>query len=128
MSNSGIGVAIVHEVCPICGKPMNESILMNRKIGPKRAKQVEEAHGKTIGYSENACKDCASYKNDCVYVIEIDVDKSESNNPYRTGKYWGIVKDFAFFVDHPEYIITTKNGVSFCFMDKEVTHKLGFYV
>lgn len=33
MSNSDIGVAFVHEVCPICGKPMNESIIMNRKIG-----------------------------------------------------------------------------------------------
>lgn len=33
MSNSGIGVAIVHEVCPICGKPMNESILMKYFCG-----------------------------------------------------------------------------------------------
>ena len=128
MSNSGIGIALVHEICPICGKPMNESIIINSKIGPKYAKKVQEAHGKAIGYSKNACKDCVSHKDDCVYVIEIDVDKSEPNNPYRTGKYWGIVKDFALFVDHPEYIITTKNYVSFCFMDKEITHKLGFYV
>lgn len=40
----------------------------------------------------------------------------------------GVVLVFALFVDHPEYIITTKNDVSFYFMDKEVTHKLGFYV
>ena len=97
-------------------------------VTKKNAEEIRKAHGKAIGYSENACEKCASHKDDCVYVIEIDTEKSEPNNPYRTGKYWGIVKDFALFVDHPEYIITTKNGVSFCFMDKEVTHKLGFYV
>lgn len=65
MSNSGIGVAIVHEVCPICGKPMNESILMNSKIGPKYAKEVEEANGKAIGYSRDACNQCSLMKYFC---------------------------------------------------------------
>lgn len=125
MSNSGIGVALVHEVCPICGKPMNESILMNSKIGSKYAKEVEEAHGKAIGYSENACKDCAFHKDDCIYVIEIDAEKSEPNNPYRTGMYWGLRKDFALFVEHPECILKTKDGVQFCFMDKEFAYQIG---
>lgn len=29
MSENKIGFALVHEICPICGKPMNEQILMN---------------------------------------------------------------------------------------------------
>lgn len=32
MSENKIGFALVHEICPICGKPMNEQILMNSVI------------------------------------------------------------------------------------------------
>ena len=128
MSEDNFAIGLVNYICPICGKVVDNVIIMNERLNKKNAEEIRKAHGKAIGYSENACEKCASHKDDCVYVIEIDTEKSEPNNPYRTGKYWGIVKDFALFVDHPEYIITTKNGVSFCFMDKEVTHKLGFYV
>lgn len=128
MSEDNFAIGLVNYICPICGKVVDSAIIMNERLNKKSAEEIRKAHGKAIGYSENACEECASHKDDCVYVIEIDAEKSEPNNPYRTGKYWGIVKDFALFVDHPEYIITTKNGVSFCFMDKEVTHKLGFNV
>lgn len=33
MSENKIGVALVHEICPICGKAMNEQILINTAIG-----------------------------------------------------------------------------------------------
>ena len=128
MSEDNFAIGLVNYICPICGKVVDSAIIMNERLNKKSAEEIRKAHGKAIGYSENACEKCTSHKDDCIYVIEIDADKSEPNNPYRTGKYWGIVKDFALFVDHPEYIITTKNGVSFCFMDKELTHKLGFYV
>ena len=29
MSENKRSIALVHEICPICGKPMNEQILMN---------------------------------------------------------------------------------------------------
>lgn len=35
MSENKIGIALVHEICPICGKPMNEQILMNTAISKK---------------------------------------------------------------------------------------------
>lgn len=40
MSNSGVGVALVHEVYPICCKLMNESIIINSKICPKMDKEI----------------------------------------------------------------------------------------
>ena len=125
MSKDNFAVGMVNYICPICGKVVDNAIIMNERLTKKAAEEVRKANGKTVGYSENACEECASYKDECVYVIEIDAKKSEPNNPYRTGMYWGIRKDFALFVDHPEYILKTKDGVQFCFMDIEVANHLG---
>lgn len=124
-----VGVALVHYACPVCGKEMDDdnAILINQKLTAKNAKEVNELNGKCVGLSRNACDECASHKDDVVYVIEIDEEKSDPINPYRTGKLWGIVKDWPFFVDHPEYILETDNGVKYCFMSKVVTKRLGFY-
>lgn len=124
-----IGVALVHYACPICGREMDDdsAILMNQKLTKKAAKEVNELNGKCVGFSNKACNECASHKDDCIYIIEIDKEKSEPNNLYRTGRYWGIVKDFSLFVEHPEFILETDNGVKYCFMTKELTHKFGFY-
>lgn len=46
MSENKIGFALVHEICPICGKPMNEQILMNSVLSKKYAKEIENVHGK----------------------------------------------------------------------------------
>lgn len=127
MSEDNFAVGMVNYICPICGKVVDNAIIMNKRLIKKAAEEVRKANGKTVGYSENACKECASYKDECVYVIEIDAKKSEPNNPYRTGMYWGIRKDFALFVDHPEYVLKTKNGVQFCFMDKEFAYQIGLY-
>ena len=35
MSENKTGVALVHEICPICGKPINEQILMNKILSKK---------------------------------------------------------------------------------------------
>lgn len=124
-----IGVALVHYACPVCGKEMDDDnvILMNQKLTKKNAKEVNELNGKCIGFSNNACDECASHKDECVYIIEINEEQSTPTSPYRTGKLWGIVKDWPLFVDHPEFILETDNGVKYCFMTKELTHKFGFY-
>lgn len=127
MSKDNFAVGMVNYICPICGKVVDNAIIMNERLTKKAAEEVRKANGKTVGYSENACEECASYKDECIYVIEIDAKKSEPNNPYRTGMYWGIRKDFALFVDHPEYVLKTKNGVQFCFMDKEFAYQIGLY-
>ena len=104
MSENKIGFALVHEICPICGKSMNEQILMNSVLSKKYAKEIENVHGKAIGYSKTACEDCSKYKDEAVMCIAIDEAKSEPNNPYRTGQIVGVCKDFQLFVDD-RYII-----------------------
>lgn len=100
MSENKIGFALVHEICPICGKPMNEQILMNSVLSKKYAKEIENVHGKAIGYSKTACEDCSKYKDEAVMCIAIDEAKSEPNNPYRTGQIVGVCKDFQLVGDN----------------------------
>lgn len=125
MPKDTFSVAIVNYACPICGRVADSAIVMNQRLTKKDAEKVKELNNKTIDWSETACEECASHKDECIYIIEIDVEKSEPNNPYRTGIYWGVCKDFDLFVDHPEYILKTKDGVQFCFMDKEFTNQIG---
>lgn len=125
MSKDTFGVAMVNYACPICGKVANNAIIMNERLTKKNAEKVKELNNKTIGWSETACKKCASHKDECIYVIEIDKEKSEPNNLYRTGNYWGLCKDFSLFIDHPEYVLKTKDGVQYCFMDKEFANQIG---
>ena len=125
MSEDNFAVGLVNYACPICGKTAQTNIIMNNKLTKKAAQEVREADGKVVGYSDTACEECTSHKDECIYIVEIDTKKSEPNNPYRTGMYWGVRKDFALFVDHPEYVLKTKDGVQFCFMDKEFAYQIG---
>lgn len=125
MSKDTFGVAMVNYACPICGRVANNAIIMNKRLTKKNAEKVKELNNKTIDWSETACEECASHKDECIYVIEIDKEKSKPDNLYRTGNYWGLRKDFALFIDHPEYVLKTKDGVQYCFMDKEFANKIG---
>lgn len=60
--------ALVHEVCPIC------------------CKAIDEANGKAISYSKDACEECCKHKDDGVYVIAIDPTRSVDDGIYRTVK------------------------------------------
>lgn len=125
MSENNFEVGLVKYACPICGREADNAIIMNSRFTKKDAEAIKEAHNKFIGYSDKACKDCLSHKDECIYVIEIDAEKSKPNNPYRTGMYWGLRKDFDLFIDHPEYVLKTKDGVQYCFMDKEFANQIG---
>lgn len=125
-----LSAGIVYELCPICGKSVNSSIIINKILRPKYAKQIEELNGKAIGFSKDACEECSKHKDKCIYVISIDSSKSDSKSLeglYRTGQIVGIRKDFQLFVDHPEIIITTDNGVQFCFIEEEAGKQIGFF-
>lgn len=130
MSKDNLSAAVVYEVCPICGKKVNDFVIMNRLLIPGYAKQVREMNGKPVGFSKNACEECSKHKDECIYVISIDSSKSDSKSLegiYRTGQIVGIRKDFQLFIDHPEMIITTDNGVQFCFIDEELGKQIGFF-
>lgn len=127
MSNSEIGTAIVYEVCPICGSHVNEGIIMNTKLNVKEAENIRKLHNKCIGVSKDACDKCLKYKDQAVYFIAIDPYKGSSVNPFRTGKIAGISKSSSLVKNHPEFILTTNNGVSYCFIEESVGKELGIF-
>lgn len=46
---------------------------MNTIGNKKNAKAIDEANGKAIGYSKDACEECCKHKDDGVYIIAIDL-------------------------------------------------------
>lgn len=119
--------SIINRVCPICGKVVDEEIIVNKQLTEKAAEQVRELHGKTVGYSNKACDKCVEYADKAVFCIEIDAEKSDKNNPYRTGRIVGIKNDIPFVKDHENFIITTENGVKFMFIDIEAGKQLNMF-
>lgn len=124
MENKNLEVVLAKELCPICGKEMDGPIIMNSVLTPSAAKKVKNLHGKVIGFSENACEECSKYKDDVVYLIGIDSSLSDTKSLeglYRTGDILGVKRETSFIVGiAPKYILKTKNGVSFMFLDKDI--------
>lgn len=122
-----LGIAIVKELCPICGKEM-DGIIMNKILSESNAEKVNALHNKVIGYASDACEECSKRKDNIVYIIGIDPTKSDMNcleTIYRTGQVYGIKQDSEFMKDIDEsFILKTKNGVKFMFADKELFNHL----
>ena len=127
MSKDNFAVGIVNYACPICGKTAQTDVIMNSKLTKKAAQEIREANGKVVGYSDTACEECAKHKDEVVYIVEINASLSQPNNPYRTGYIWGVKPDIPLITDNENYVLTTKDGVRFMFMDKEAANELGFH-
>ncbi len=119
-------VSLVKYVCPICGNVAEEQIVMNSLLTEKSAKEVKELHGKIIGVSDHACKDCAKYKDEALFIISIDEEKSEKG-PWRTGQVVGIKKDCPLALHIKHKTVTTEDGVMYCFMDEELGRDLNVW-
>lgn len=123
-----IGTALVTYVCPICGKVADSAILINKQLTKKAAKEVNDLHNKSIGYSDNACEECSKYKDDVIFFIGIIPEKSDNTNVYRTGHIAGIKKDSDFVKNVPsEFILKTANDVEFCFIDIACAKEIGLF-
>lgn len=121
-------VALVKELCFICNKEIDGPIVINSLLTEKAANEVKQLHGKCVGYSDKLCPECQKLANQGLIILEIDSEKSESNNPYRTGKLWVIKEDCDLALDMKEKgFVINKFGCNFVFIDQEATKELGFY-
>lgn len=91
-------VSLVNYLCPVCGNIAEEGIIMNSLLSEEAAKEVKNLHGKTVGYSDHACKECAKYKDKALFIIGIDAEKSKKE-PWRTGDIIGI-KGLSFSITY----------------------------
>lgn len=121
-------VALAKELCFICNKEMDGPIIINSLLTKKAANEVKQLHGKNIGYSDKLCPECQKLADQGLIILEIDCEKSEPNNPYRTGKLWVIKEDCNLAINMKEKgFIINKFGCNFVFIDQEAAKELGFY-
>ena len=123
-------VALVKELCPVCGKEMDGPIILNSILTANEAKKVKDLHHKVIGFADHCCKECSKYKDEAVFFVSIDESKSSGGsleNLYRTGKISGINKDIDMIKQFKDYIITIKDGTQIVFIDENAGKKLGLF-
>lgn len=123
---NNIEVALAKEACLACGKLIDGPIIMNTKLTAQEANKVKDIHGKCIGYAKELCDTCKDLCSKGLLVVEIDADKSELNNSYRTGRLFVLDNNSDFVKNINEKFIINKKDNKFVFMDKEVTNKLVF--
>ena len=124
MSEDIFGVALVHELCRICAKEMNEQIVMNQRLTEKNAKDIKSMHKQAIGYAQEPCDECKELMTKGFILIEYDeAVTTNRSNPYRTGNIWVISFDAAkrMYMDKD----TFENG--YALIDKEITKVIGLH-
>ena len=118
-----LGVALAKEACPLCGSLHDGPILMNTRLNTSQAKKIEDLHQKVIGYMDKPCDSCQELMSKGFLLIGIVSEKSEDNNPYRSGNQWVITLDYA------ERLLGVDNvGKGAAFIDIIEAEKLGFPV
>lgn len=118
---------IVNYICPVCGRVAEECIICNTLLTPKASSEVEKLHKQNVGYSNHACENCSKYKDDVVYFIGVDEEKSTNKDVYRTGQIVGIKKETSLVSDAEDFIITLEDGTKFCFIDVKLGKQIGLW-
>ena len=106
-----IGVAIVHELCPICTRETDESLFVNTKLTEKDAEEVKKMDGQIV-WSKTFCKECQDMKARGFILIGAVEEKTEdTTNPYRSGNIWCVEQEVAeqLFAPHG----APKSGIAF---------------
>lgn len=100
---------------------------MDKPLTKGAASKVEELNGKTIGFSDHACKECSKYKDKAVFFIGIDTEKSFSEEVYRIGQVVGVRNEAPLIAHFSKYIRSLKDGTRFCFIDELAGKKIGLW-
>lgn len=128
MNENNFEVAIGNLVCPICGKTVESTIIMNTKLTKKAANAVKEVHNKPIGYADKLCESCEAYKYAVVFFISIDTEKSTPNNPYRTGNVSGVKRNAELSKQVLKDKLTVKiAGADIAFTDEAFGKEIGLW-
>ena len=128
--NNNLEVALVKELCPVCGKEIDGPIILNSILTENEAKKVKDLHNKVVGFANHCCEECSKYKDKAVFFVSIDESKSSKDslkNLYRTGKISGIKKEADIIKSFKDYIVTIEDGTQLIFIDEEFGKKLGVF-
>jgi hypothetical protein len=105
------GIAITHELCPVCTKEMEGSLFINKKLTEKSAEEVEQMTG-DITWSKTFCNTCTDMKSKGFILIgAVEAKTTDVTNPYRSGNVWCVEQQVAEELFSPHG--APKSGVAF---------------
>lgn len=129
MSEKTFNAALVKELCIVCAKEMDGPIIINKVLTKKNAAEIEQMHGKVIGFAETPCDECKENLDKAFMIISIDEEKSNFENLpegfYRTGKLIGVRKDSKLVTELIQERDNAAFKRGFCFMDENVMEHIG---
>jgi hypothetical protein len=103
--------AVVKELCPVCTKEVDSSVVINKKLTEGMAKKVEDMHGKAV-WSKTLCLECQDMKSKGFILIgAVEAKTDDTTNPYRSGNIWCVKQEVAetLFAPHG----APKSGIAF---------------
>lgn len=106
-----LGVALVKELCPVCTKETDASILINTKLTEGMAKKVEDLNG-SVKWASQLCPECKEMKSKGFILIgAVEAKTEDATNPYRSGNIWVVKHEVAdkLFAPHEP----PKSGIAF---------------
>jgi len=94
--NNVLGVALLKEACPVCGKLFDGELVINTHLNPSAAKKVGELRGQVSGFMKQPCDECKDLMTKGFIIIGADRSKTDdATNPYRTGHMFVVTMDYA---------------------------------
>lgn len=123
-------VALAKELCPVCCSEIDGPIIINKVFTEQVDKEIEQMDGKVIGFADHCCEKCAKYKDEAIFFVGIDENKSSNGSLqelYRTGQIVGIKKDAEIPDVYKDYIITLEDGTKIIFIDEKAGKYLGIF-
>jgi hypothetical protein len=70
MSDNKLTVALIKELCPVCTKEVDGTIVMNKILTESEAKKVEAMHDQNV-WSKKLCDDCQDMKDKGFIIIGV---------------------------------------------------------
>ena len=107
-----LGIALTKELCRICAKTFNGSIVMNTKLTKSNAKKIKKMHGKVMSYMKDPCLECQDMMKLGFVLIGVDEKKTtDVTSPYRNGNIYCVKQEVAEEIFKPNP--PPKSGVAF---------------
>ena len=101
MSDDKLGVALVKELCPVCTKETEASIVMNTRLTKSNADKVKAMHNGNV-WAKELCPECLDMKSKgFIFIGAVEAKTEDATNPYRSGNIWVVKQEVAEEVFKP---------------------------
>ena len=105
---------------------MKSTNLIDTQMESYALEEVKNLHGKAVGYADHTCQECAKYKDNAIFLIGIDTNKSKKE-PWRTGEIAAIKDSCSLALKIKPNTATLNDGTTYCFIGQNLGKELGLW-